>query len=197
MQYGAIFPVVSSRIDLYRPRDVGSYQLPHPHYQSVIIHACKGGTNNMSILSDLSSGNKPRAERATVVFGNSVFSIDGYRLLDTGEFRAGLSGASELVGYERKWLSEVGRKQTKTLEVLRNIGYTGRMIEVQVSNDRSGTRALTIDLDDLRHVIRYAASYAKPPKQKAIQLADGQEYGEICTKFSYPLFLGIDPREGV
>ena len=127
----------------------------------------------MSILNDLFGGGKIRAERATVTFGNSAFTIDGYRLLDNGEFRAGLSGTSELVGYERKWLSEVGRKQTKTLEVLRSMGYTGRMIEVQVSNDRSGTRAQTIDLDDLRYVIRYAASYAKPPKQKAIQLADG------------------------
>lgn len=53
------------------------------------------------------------------------------------------------------------------------MGYTGRQLEVQISNDRSGTRALTISLDDLRYVIRYAASYAKPPRQKAIQLADG------------------------
>lgn len=118
----------------------------------------------MSILSDLFGGGKIRAERATVTFGNSAFTIDGYRLLDTGEFRAGLSGASLLVGYDRKWLSEVGRKKTKTLDILRGMGYTGRMIEVQVSNDRSGTRALTIDLDDLRYVI-VAGNFTRYPSR--------------------------------
>lgn len=127
----------------------------------------------MGILSDLFGSEKIRAERATVTFGNSVFTIDGYRLLDNGEFRAGMIGSSELVGYERTWLSQVVSRNPKTLKVLRGLGFTGCQLEVQVSNDRSGSVVKTLSLDDLRSLIKYAAFHAKPPKQKAIQLADG------------------------
>lgn len=67
----------------------------------------------MGILSDLFGSEKIRAERATVTFGNSVFTIDGYRLLDNGEFRAGMIGSSELIGYERTWLSQVVSRNPK------------------------------------------------------------------------------------
>lgn len=127
----------------------------------------------MGLLNDLFGGGKIRAERATVTFGNSVFTIDGYKLLDTGEFRAGLEGSSLLVGYAANWLFELRQKQTKTLKALQTMGFRGSILEVQVVNDSKARKALTIDLDDLRVLIKYAAFHAKPPKQKAIQLADG------------------------
>lgn len=127
----------------------------------------------MSILSELFDNGKIRAERATVTFGNSAFSIDGYKLLDSGEFRAGQEGASLLVGYAANWLSRLTSSRPKTLKTLKDMGYTAYHFEVQVSNDRSGTRVKTISLDDLRVLVEYAAFEVKNPNPKARQLARG------------------------
>jgi hypothetical protein len=94
-------------------------------------------------------------------------------LLDNGEFRADYNGSSVLIGYERKWLSGVVSSRPKTLRALLDLGFSGRQLEVQISGDVKGRYAKTIDLDDLRVLIKYAAFHAKPPQQKAIQLADG------------------------
>ena len=127
----------------------------------------------MSILNDLFGGGKIPAERATVTFGNSVFMIDGYRLLDNGEFRAGQDGSSLLIGFNKDWLSGVVTKRPKTLKALRGLGFSECQLDVKIVNDSKGREAKTISLDDLRILIEYAAFEVKTPSPKARQLARG------------------------
>jgi hypothetical protein len=102
-----------------------------------------------------------RAERQTVRFFEGL-EVDGYRI-PSGEFRVGLVGASEVLGYGRQWLSQVLSSRPKTLKALQGLGFTGSQLPVKVSRqDRSGASdALTISLDDFNLLILYAASKGK------------------------------------
>jgi hypothetical protein len=46
-----------------------------------------------------------KAERQTVVFFDGL-QVDGYRM-PNGEFRVGITGASQVLGYSREWLGRV------------------------------------------------------------------------------------------
>ncbi len=104
-----------------------------------------------------------RFQRATV---HSEVSVEGYKSPD-GEYRVGLSGASEAVGYERTWVLQVVQKQTKTLKALQGMGFTGCMVEGQIADRgegiRGASRIKTISLDDFSLLIIYAAAKGKPP----------------------------------
>ena len=103
------------------------------------------------------------AQRATVRFAEG-FQVDGY-LLPNEEFRTSTTGASELVGYERSWLSQVVTRRPKTLEALREEGYTGCQLPVRVTSNnlRGSSLVETISLDDLNALIAYAAYEGKKP----------------------------------
>jgi len=108
-----------------------------------------------------------KAQRATVKFCEGV-EVDGYKMPD-GSYRVGLSGTSILLGYEKAWLSQMVRKQQKALKVLQSEGFTGCQFEVSVDRDdvSGASKVQTISLDDLTHLIIYAAGKGKP---KAIAL---------------------------
>lgn len=103
-----------------------------------------------------------KAQRATVKFCEGV-EVDGYKM-PNGNYRVSLSGASTLLGYEKTWLSQMVRKQQKALKALQAEGFTGCQFEVSVNReDVSGASTVqTISLDDLTHLIVYAASKGKP-----------------------------------
>ncbi|MCU0570084.1 MAG: hypothetical protein MUF49_26360 [Oculatellaceae cyanobacterium Prado106] len=63
-----------------------------------------------------------RAERATVTFFDGL-QVDGYRMPD-GEFRVGITGVSEVLGYGRNWLGRVLERGGNTLKTLRGLGFT-------------------------------------------------------------------------
>ena len=106
-----------------------------------------------------------RFQRTTVHFTSEV-SVEGYKSLD-GEYRVSLSSASEAVGYEKTWVSQMVRKQTKTLKALQGLGFTGGIEEGQIAERSSGISGAsvvkTISLDDFSFLIIYAAAKGKPP----------------------------------
>lgn len=107
-----------------------------------------------------------RFERATVDFGG--ITVDGCRM-PNGEFRVGIVGAAEAIGYERTWLSQVVSRRPKTLEDMRSLGFVGCQLEGVVENSEkngNGT-AKTISLDDFNKLILYAVTQKK---DKAIAL---------------------------
>lgn len=53
--------------------------------------------------------------------------------------------------------SQVARKGAKTLNGLWDIGYTGRLEETEVKNDRGATRSKTISIRDFTKVITWDA----------------------------------------
>jgi hypothetical protein len=115
-------------------------------------------------------GSKPKhAIALTVDIGGHP--IDGYQVCDTGEFRAGMEGASLFVGYEKSWVSQMVRKETKTLEALRAIGFNAGIESLAIDGDRGRQNPKTIDLNDLAALIEYAAYEAKKPK--AIEVTRG------------------------
>ena len=63
-----------------------------------------------------------RAERQTVTFFDGL-TVDGYRL-PSGEFRVGITGASQTLGYGRNWLGRVLERGGNTVKALQGLGFT-------------------------------------------------------------------------
>lgn len=101
-----------------------------------------------------------KAIRATVVFFDGL-EVDGYRMPD-GEFRVGLTGASQVLGYSREWLGRVLSRGGNTVKALQGIGFTEKVEEVATQSIQGGgTKARTISIDDFNRLIVYAVSDGK------------------------------------
>ena len=105
-----------------------------------------------------------RAKKADVVFFEGL-KVDGYELPD-GEFRVGIAGAGEALGYAKNWLGRV-LKGGNTLKTLRGIGFTEET-EKLVTN--SGRPPETISLRDFNRLLVYAVQ-DKKKAALALQLA--------------------------
>ncbi len=106
-----------------------------------------------------------RAEQATVKFFEGLV-VDGYRLPD-GEFRVGLAGAGEVLGYGRNWLGRVLERGGNTLKALQGLGFTE---ETQKVVTNIGRPPETISLRDFNRLIAYAVFDGKRAAL-ALQLA--------------------------
>jgi len=98
-----------------------------------------------------------KAVTATVQLGD--LSIDGYMMPD-GEFRAGIAGASILLGHGKDWFNRLASRGPKKLEALQSAGFTGRLEPVVIpreSGTRGASRAQTISLKDLTTLITVEA----------------------------------------
>lgn len=101
-----------------------------------------------------------RAERSTVTFIDGL-SVDGYRMPD-GEFRVGIAGASEVLGYARNWLGRTLSRGGNTVKTLRGFGFTEKTEKVVTQSIRGGGGEVeTISLDDFNLLILYGASKGK------------------------------------
>lgn len=102
-----------------------------------------------------------RAERQTVVFFEGL-DVDGYRM-PNGEFRVGVTGASQVLGYSKQWLSQVLSSRPRTLKALQGLGFTGSQISVKVGREeKSGASdAETLSLQDFNRLIVYAVLQGK------------------------------------
>lgn len=92
-----------------------------------------------------------RAEQAKVTFFNGL-EVDGYRMPD-GEFRVGVTGASEVLGYGRNWLGRVLSRGGNTLKTLQGLGFSEKIQKVVT---KSGRPPETISLRDFNRLIAYA-----------------------------------------
>lgn len=106
-----------------------------------------------------------RAESATVTFFDGL-TVDGYKM-PNGEFRVGLTGASEVLGYRKNWLGRVLERGGDTLKALQGLGFTE---EIQKVVTKSGRPPETISLRDFNRLISYATFDGKRPAL-ALQLA--------------------------
>jgi hypothetical protein len=106
-----------------------------------------------------------RAERETVKFFDGL-SVDGYRMPD-GEFRVGVSGAGQILGYGREWLGRVIDRGGNTLKALQGLGFTEETLKVAT---KSGRPPETISLRDFNRLIAYAVFDGKQAAL-ALQLA--------------------------
>jgi hypothetical protein len=105
-----------------------------------------------------------RAQRETVTFFEGL-KVDGYRM-PNGEFRVGIGGAGEVLGYERNWLGRV-LKGGNTLKALQGMGFTE---EIQKVVTNSGRPPETISLRDFNRLIAYSVFDGKRAAL-ALQLA--------------------------
>lgn len=106
-----------------------------------------------------------RAERQTVRFFDGL-EVDGYRMPD-GQFRVGLAGASQMLGYGREWFGRVLSRGGNTVKALRDMGFSDNFQKVATN---SGRNPETIDLRDFNRLIAYAVSKGKKAAL-ALQLA--------------------------
>ncbi|NEQ78474.1 MAG: hypothetical protein F6K23_39090 [Okeania sp. SIO2C9] len=101
-----------------------------------------------------------KAQRATVRFFDGL-EVDGYRM-PNGEFRVGVVGASEVLGYSRNWLGRVLKKSGNTVKALRSFGFTEKTEKVVTQSVRGGgTEAETVSLEDFNRLIVYATFKGK------------------------------------
>lgn len=99
-----------------------------------------------------------KAVTATIQLSDTL-SIDGYMLPD-GEFRAGIAGASVLLGHGKDWFNRLASKSPNKLQALQSAGFTGRLQPVVIpreSGTRGASRAQTINLKDLATLITVEA----------------------------------------
>lgn len=98
-------------------------------------------------------------ERATVYFTTDL-SVDGY-LMPNGEFRVGITGASEVLGFAKNWLGRVTRTEAKTLKALQGLGFKGLQEVGKVMGETGSQSVTTISLNDFSLLILYAAMQGK------------------------------------
>jgi hypothetical protein len=99
-----------------------------------------------------------KAINATVELSDTL-SIDGYMMPD-GEFRAGIAGASVLLGHGKDWFNRLASKAPNKLKALQDGGFTGRLQPVVIKREsgaRGASRAQTISLKDLTTLITVEA----------------------------------------
>lgn len=102
-----------------------------------------------------------KAERATVTFFDGL-TVDGYRM-PNGEFRVGITGASQVLGYGREWLGRVISRGGNTVRTLQSIGFTEEIQKVATQPIRGGgSEAQTISLEDFNRLIVYAVMDRRP-----------------------------------
>lgn len=98
-----------------------------------------------------------KAVTATVQLGD--LSIDGY-MMPNGEFRAGIAGASILLGHAKNWFNRLRTEAPNKLKALQDGGFTGYVQPVVIpreSGTRGASRAQTISLKDLTTLITVEA----------------------------------------
>jgi hypothetical protein len=98
-----------------------------------------------------------KAVTATVQLGD--LSIDGY-MMPNGEFRAGIAGASVLLGHAKNWFNRLRTEAPNKLKALQDGGFTGYVQPVVIpreSGTRGASRAQTISLKDLTTLITVEA----------------------------------------
>ncbi len=78
-----------------------------------------------------------KAVTATIQLSDTL-SIDGYMLPD-GEFRAGIAGASVVLGYAKNWFNRLRSEAPNKLKALQLAGFTGYVQPVVIPRE-SGTR---------------------------------------------------------
>lgn len=99
-----------------------------------------------------------KASNATIQLSDTL-SIDGYMMPD-GEFRAGIAGASVLLGHGKDWFNRLASRGPNKLKALQEGGFTGRLQPVVIpreSGARGASRAQTISLKDLATLITVEA----------------------------------------
>lgn len=116
-------------------------------------------------MSEFEEFNPIRAERQTVTFFDGL-TVDGYKM-PNGEFRVGISGAGEVLGYGREWLGRVLSRGGNTVKALQGLGFTE---EIQKVATKSGRPPETISLRDFNRLISYAVFDGKQAAL-ALQLA--------------------------
>jgi hypothetical protein len=110
-----------------------------------------------------------RAQRGTVTFFDGL-TVDGYKM-PNGEFRVGLTGASEVLGYGREWLGRVLSRGGNTVKALQGMGFTEEVLKVATQPIKGGgSQAQTISLRDFNRLIAYAV-FDRKPAALALQLA--------------------------
>jgi len=112
-----------------------------------------------------------KATRATIQLSDTL-SIDGYMMPD-GEFRAGIAGASVLLGHGKDWFNRLASRAPDKLKALQEGGFTGRLQPVTIPREagtRGASRAQTISLKDLTALITVEAD-SKNKRAIALQAA--------------------------
>ena len=110
-----------------------------------------------------------RAERQTVTFFDGL-TVDGYRM-PSGEFRVGITGACEVLGYPENWLYiALSGRSRKRLKALQGLGFTEETAKIVSETDRGNREAQTISLRDFNRLISYAVFDGKKAAL-ALQLA--------------------------
>jgi len=105
-------------------------------------------------------GEPIRAERRLVPFFEGL-EVEGYRMPD-GEYRVGIEGASQVLGYARNWLGRALSRSGSTVKALQGIGFTQKIQEVVAQSEQGNyISAGTISLDDFNRLIVYAVSKGK------------------------------------
>ena len=107
-----------------------------------------------------------KAKRAMIQFCDSQ-AVEGYRM-PNGEYRVGLSSASEALGYSEEWLRRAINRSGTTIKALHSMGFSGKILKVSRESIKGDRESRTISLDDFKHLINYAANKGK---QKAISEA--------------------------
>jgi len=108
----------------------------------------------------MSKTNEPvKAVSATVQLSEAL-EIDGYMMPD-GEFRAGITGASVLLGYQKDWFLVLPSKAPNKLKALEEKGYRHDPVPVNIQRRGRGgaTKAQTISLKELTIVIAIEAQF--------------------------------------
>jgi hypothetical protein len=109
-----------------------------------------------------------RAEQEKVIFFDGL-AVDGYRM-PNGEFRVGVTGASDVLGYGREWLGRAISRSGNTLKALQGLGFTEEIQKVATNSTVGGRPAETISLRDFNRLIAYAVFDGKKAAL-ALQLA--------------------------
>ena len=111
-----------------------------------------------------------KAEHRLVPFFEGL-EVDGY-YTPSGEYRIGLESASRVLGYDRRWLGRVFKRESgRTLKALQGIGFSAKTEKLAAqSKQGKWVNSNTISLDDFNRTIVYAVSDKKKPAL-ALQLS--------------------------
>lgn len=103
-----------------------------------------------------------RVDRATVKFFDGL-EVDGYRM-PNGDFRVGITGASQAIGFSKGWLSQVHSREGEALKALQGLGYIGEVIctRIRLAGGRGSSVVNTISYDDFMCLVRYGATQGNP-----------------------------------